>query len=409
MYKKILVFAVLSSYIFADALPSIIEKSINNKLIDASISNIDASKLDYESLSSSYMPSLTLNTGYVNSSHESASISKDGINASMKIRYNLYDGNKKKNSFEAFESKIKSQNLNLEDQKNRISLEVVRQYFTYLSLFEQKKAKAKEIEQLVIQYKNKKNFFQTGTVAIDEVEKISSRLEHANVLLQEFELNMQTILHFLEYTTGEKINIEMGSRIKNINKEESKMRADVKALEYDLKSIKSSANANKSAIYPQVNLDNTYSYYDSNYNNKGFDINPNNQNVLSLNLSWKLFDFDSTKKAYESNMKRYLSLKSQYEYEKNKLDVDLRLAYKSYEISKIKIRSAQAGLKSANSTYDAVKAKYENFLVDNVAYLEALSEKYESLSLLKSAKYDLEIKKANIIYYSGKNLKDFIN
>ena len=409
MFKKILLIGLISSYVFSDTLPMLIEKSQKNKLIQSSYTSIDATKLDYESLSRSYMPSLTLGGGYMNSSHESASTANNGVNASLKIRYNLYDGNKKENSFNALKSKVKSQNLSLENQKNRIALEVINQYFTYLSLFEQKKAKEKEIEQLDIQYKNKKNFFNAGTLAIDEVEKISYRLENANVLLQELELNMQTILHFLEYTTGEKVSINSGSKIKTIANKDTSLRSDIKALEYDLASIKSNAKAKKSAIYPQVNLDNTYSYSDSNFNNKNFDINPDSQNVLALNLSWKLFDFDSSKKEYEANMKRYLALKSQYEYEKNKLNVDLKLAYKAYEISKIKIKSTQAGLKSANSTYKAIKAKYDNFLVNNVTFLEALSEKYEAIGFLESAKYDLEIKKANIIYYSGKDLVDFID
>jgi len=108
-------------------------------------------------------------------------------------------------------------------------------------------------------------------------------------------------------------------------------------------------------------------------------------------------------------MKRYLALKSQYKYEKNAMDVDLKLAYKSYSIAKMKIKSARASLKSANTTFDAVEAKYQNSLIDNVAYLEALSEKYNALSVLKSTLYDLEVKRANIIYHSGKDLINYIN
>jgi outer membrane protein TolC len=132
------------------------------------------------------------------------------------------------------------------------------------------------------------------------------------------------------------------------------------------------------------------------------------QNIISLNLSWKIFDFGSTTKAYESAYRRYLALKSQYEYEKNKASVDLKLAYKSYNIGKLKISSAQAGLRAAESAYESIKAKFQNGLVDNVAYLEALSERSNAQSALETALYDLEIKKANIIYHSGKNLQEYI-
>ena len=101
-------------------------------------------------------------------------------------------------------------------------------------------------------------------------------------------------------------------------------------------------------------------------------------------------------------------LKSEFEYEKNKADVDLKLANRAYEIGKLKIESAQAGLNAANSAYKTIKAKYEAGLIDNVAYLSALTDKYSAQSALKVALNDLELKKANIIYYSGEKLEEFI-
>ena len=85
-----------------------------------------------------------------------------------------------------------------------------------------------------------------------------------------------------------------------------------------------------------------------------------------------------------------MSSKSKYEYEKNKADVDLQLAIKSYEISKLKIKSSQANLKAATTAYEIIKTKYENGLVDNVSYLTSLSEKFSALSQLKTSQNDLE-------------------
>jgi len=125
-------------------------------------------------------------------------------------------------------------------------------------------------------------------------------------------------------------------------------------------------------------------------------------------LKWNIFSFGETKYKYESKYKDYLSLKSQLEYEKNKANVDLELAIKSYEISKLKIKSSEANLKAATTTYDVIKSKYQNGLIDNVAFLESLSEKFTALSQLKTSQNDLEIKKAKIIYYSGKKLEEYI-
>lgn len=408
MIKKILLVSVFASIALSNTLPSLLEKAINNKIVEASKNQLDASKLDYKSLKNSYLPSIHLNSNYSNTSNETPSTANSSFNSSLKLQYNIYDGGRKNNTYDSFESKIKMQDSNLNDLKNKIALDIVTLYFNYLSYVETYKVKVQEIKQLQTQYEKQKRFFETETIAIDEVEKILSRLENANVQLQEIELQKQTILHNLEYIIGEKVNINNGSKVSELSSSKAKLRADIQALEYEMQSVKSDAKASKSSLYPQVNIDNTMSYYDNNFDNKAYDPNVDTQNTLMLNLSWKLFDFGSTQKTYEANIKRYQALKSQYEYEKNKMNVDLRLAYKSYNISKMKIKSANASLKSANSTFDAIEAKYQNSLVDNVAFLEALSEKYDAISTLKNVLYELEIKKANIIYYSGKNIIDYV-
>ena len=147
---------------------------------------------------------------------------------------------------------------------------------------------------------------------------------------------------------------------------------------------------------------------DINYDNNTYRYPYDSQNVASANLSWNIFSFGETKYKHESKFKDYLSSKSKLEYEKNKASVDLKLALKAYEIGKSKIKSAQANLKAASSAYDVIKSKFENGLVDNVAYLQSLSEKYNAISQLNTSINDLEIKKANIIYQSGKKLQEYI-
>lgn len=408
MVKKIVVSTLLASSLLANNLDFLVQNAIENRLVEASKNSLEASKLEYESVKNSYKPNLFLNSRYSNVDNESFSVAKNSLTSSLSLNYSLYDGGKKQNSFDALKSNIKNKDLNLKDLKNQISLNVISLYFNFLSLNEAKKAKIQEVKQLKSQYKKLEKFYETGTIAIDELEKILSRLENANVSIQEIELDKQTILHNLEYIVGEKVDILSGGNIKNLSDKNSKLRADIKALEYQIKSAKSNAKIVKSSNYPQLSFNNTFTHKENDFDNKLYDSKVDNQNVLSLNLSWKLYDFKAVDKSYESAMKKYLALKSQYEYEKNRMDVDLRLAYKSYNIAKLKIKSAQASLKSANATFRAIKDKYENNLVDNVAFLEALSEKSNALSILKRSQNDLQIKRANIIYHSGYDLKDFI-
>ena len=219
---------------------------------------------------------------------------------------------------------------------------------------------------------------------------------------------MLTILHNLEYITGEKVSIDAGSNVKELeNQAQSDSRFDLKSMEYNLDSKLSKAKSEKSANLPTITLDSTYTYYDKNYDGN-YSSAPDKQNILSANLKWNLFSFGETKYKYESKYKEYLSSKSKYEYEKNRANVDLQLALKSYDIAKLKIKSSEANLKAANLTYDVIKSKYENGLIDNVAFLESLSEKFTALSQLKTSLNELEIKKAKILYYSGKKLGEYI-
>ncbi|QFR50414.1 TolC family protein [Sulfurimonas lithotrophica] len=409
--KKLYLICVIPSFVFAHTLNELVEMSFNNKLIESSKMNIESTQYEYESVKAKYLPQLSLGAKYQLTNKETSSVA-DNINVLYaEVDYNIYDGGKRENTFDSYESDILSAKENLSDLKNKIALEVVNYYYSYMSLSSQKEAKLKHIEQLQAQHQRLQKFLEAGKVTNDEVDKIVSRVQSANVNLHEIELNIQTILHNLEYLVGKKVSVTGTSKIEEyIEQEDNGIRSDLKALKLDTESLLYKAKAQKSDYFPSLNINDTYYRYDLNYKTLTYNglSDEYTQNLISLNLSWNIFGFGTTKKAYESAYKKYTALKSKFEYEKNKASVDLKLAKKALEIGKLKILSAEAALKAADSTYVTIKNKYQNGLVDNVAYLEALSEKYSAISQLKDATYDLEIKKTNIIYHSGKNIEEYI-
>ena len=408
--KKLYFIFLVPLFLSAQNLEELVNLSIQNKLVDSSQKSLDSIKDEYKSIKSGYMPSLDVGANHSITDKETTSVPKNSSKTYASISYELYDGGKKSDIYNSYESNIKSSEKSLEALKNDISLNVVTYYYNYLSYISQKEAKEKEIEQLDSELTRLSRFLDAGTTTEDEVQKIISRLESSKVTLQELELEILTILHNLEYITGEKVTISAGSNVKELeNNAQNDLRFDLKSLEYDVEAKLANSKSEKSGYLPTVTLDNTYSYYDSNFDNKAYESNTiDHQNIASANLKWNIFSFGETKYKYESKYKDYLSLKSQLEYEKNKANVDLELAIKSYEISKLKIKSSEANLKAATTTYDVIKSKYQNGLIDNVAFLESLSEKFTALSQLKTSQNDLEIKKAKILYYSGKKLEEYI-
>ncbi len=406
--KKLYFIFLTPLFLYSQNLEELVNLSIQNKLVDSSIQNLDSIKDEYRSVKSSYLPSLDVGAGHSITDNETASLAKNSSKAYASLNYVLYDGGKKSDIYDSYESTIKSADESVLALKNEIALNVINYYYDYLSNISKKEAKIKEIEQLDSQLQRLSRFLDAGTTTEDEVQKIISRLENAKVVLQEIELNMQTIVHNLEYITGQEVNIQSGSSISEFkNDNEKDLRFDLKSIEFDLQTKLANSRSEKSAYLPTITLDNTYTYYDNNYEGN-YSNDLEHQNILSANLKWNLFSFGKTKYKYESKYKEYLSEKSKFEYEKNKADTDLKLALKAYDISKLKIKSAEANVKAADATFDVIKSKYENGLIDNVAFLESLSEKSDALSQLKTSQNELEIKKANIIYHSGKKLQEYI-
>ena len=397
-------------FLYSQNLEELVNLTIENRLVESSKQNLDALKDEYKSVQRGYLPKLDAGASYSINEHEYQNAPKKQANAYGSINYMLYDGGKKYDIYDGYETNIKSGEKSLDALKNNLSLTVIQYYFDYLSLEAKKDAKQKEIEQLTAQEDRIGRFYNAGTTTEDELQKIVSRLQNAIVELQEIELNIITITHNLEYITGTQVSITDGSKLEDINNLIQKSpRFDIQALDLSTQSKQSVAQAQKSGYYPTITLDNTFNYYDNNYDRKINDTDINNhQNVASANMKWNLFSFGQTKYQYESKQKEYLASRSNFEYEKNKADVDLQLALKSYNIAKAKIKSTEATLKAAQSAYEIIKSKFENGLIDNVAFLQSLTEKYDAISQHKKAINDLEVKKATIIYHSGEKLQEYI-
>ena len=408
--KKIYFTFLVPIFLYSQNLEELVNLTIENRLVESSKQNLDALKDEYKSVQRGYLPKLDAGASYSINEHEYPNNPKKRANAYGSINYMLYDGGKKYDIYDGYETNIKSGEKSLDALKNNLSLTVIQYYFDYLSLEAKKDAKQKEIEQLTAQEDRIGRFYNAGTTTEDELQKIVSRLQNAIVELQEIELNIITITHNLEYITGTQVSIKDGSKLQDINNLIQKNpRFDIQALDFVTQSKQSVAQAQKSGYYPTVTLDNTFNYYDNYYDRKINDTDINNhQNIASANMKWNLFSFGQTKYQYESKQKEYLASRSNFEYEKNKADVDLQLALKSYNIAKAKIKSTEATLKAAQSAYEIIKSKFENGLIDNVAFLQSLTEKYDAISQHKKAINDLEVKKATIIYHSGEKLQEYI-
>lgn len=408
--RKIIFIVSMPIFLYSYTLQELVELSHKNRLVESSSYNLNSKQSSYESIKSSYLPRVEIGLNYQNAAKEVATIPQNSLKGSASLKYTLYDGGKKEELYNRYLTNIDASKKSIEALKNDISLEVVKIYYDYLSLLADKEATKGVISQLNAEYERLKNFFEVGSVTKDEVDKIDSRVKNAILNLHEIDLNIQKALHSLEYyTMQENITIDSGSNVK-YRDEDVDTRADIKAMELDTTSILYEAQSIKSANLPTLSFDNTLShteyYFDDKSKQSSFLVNT--QNIALLNLSWNVFDFDATTKNYESKYYEYLSKKSTLEYVKHKATVDYRLAKKSLEIALLKIDASKSTLDAAEATYNLVKVRYENGVIDNVAYLQSLSEMYDAKRAYHRALYDVELKRAELVYFSGKDIKEYL-
>lgn len=401
----------LPLFLYSYTLDELLELSHKNRVIESAEHILTSKERLYESTKSSYLPTIDIGGSYQNAHKETASTAQNALKFQASLKYTLYDGGKKDSLYNQLESSIESSKSSIEATKNSISLDIARLYFEYFALEADRIATTQEIEQLKEELKRVEFFYEAGSVTKDEVVKIDSRVKNAFVSLQEIELKSQKIMHTLEYYTSKRVeNIDGNATLKLPKEQSETLRADIKALEYEATSMLHEANIKKSQNMPIVYLDDTWSYNDYYFDNKALEsaFLVENQNIAMVNVSWNVFDFGSRTKAYESKLQEYLSKKSTIEYEKSRADVDYRFAKKSLAIAQAKVESTKVASEAASLAYELIKFKYQNKTIDNVAYLLALSEKFSAQRDAQRALYEQEIKKAELIYFSGKDIKEFL-
>lgn len=409
--RKIALLCSMPLFLYSYNLKELVELSHQNRLVESSKYNIQSQQKSYESTKDSYLPRVDLVASYLNATKESQTTAQNTLRGSASLKYTIYDGGKRGDLYSLKSLKVDSSKNSLEALKNDLSLQIARLYFEYESLKSDKDATGAQIKQLEAELERLKNFYEVGSATKDELDKIDSRVKNAILNLHEIELNILKIEHAFEYyVLKDSVSIDDGSTIKYVSDEHFEQRVDITSMEQDIESIKYDALSKKSLNYPTLFFDDTLAhnkyYFDDKTKESNFLIKT--QNIASLNLSWNILDFGATTNDYEAKYAEYMSKKANLEHEKHKASVDYKLAKKSLDIAMQKIEASQATLEAAKETYELVKLKFENGVLDNVAYLESLSEVYDATKAYHRALNDAELKKVELIYFSGKNIKEYL-
>ena len=407
--RKLTFLCLFPLFTFAGNLPELLSLAEANKHVEASRYELEAAKEREYATKSGYMPSLSLGANQTYNQEESMLYPDKSRTGSATLSFTIYDGGKREALFDQQQALVKSATFSLSSVQNNVSLNVIYYYYNYISTLASKNSTLQKMEQLEAERYRLEKYLSIGSATADELQKIISTIEQTKVDLLTLDNTLNNISNTLEYLTGKVVNVEAGSTIAfQEGNVENATRFDILALEQSAQSAKAEAQAAKAPHLPTIKIEDTYSRFKYDYANPAWETDADHQNTVQLSMQWKIFDFGSTSASYQAAQKMYLSKNSDLAYEKDKAKASLKSAQNSYTTALAKIEAAKAKLSASEMTYELVKKKFQQGIVNNVTYLDALSDKFNARSQLQTALNEVEYQKAVLLYEMGKEIKGAI-
>lgn len=407
--RKLTLLCLFPLFTFAGNLPELLSLAEANKHVEASRFELEAAKEKEYATKSGYMPSLSLGANQTFNQEENILSPDKSRTGTATLSFTLYDGGKREALFEQQQALVRSATFSLASVQNNNALNVIYYYYNYISTLASKESTLQKMEQLQAERYRLEKYLFVGSATADELQKIISTIEQTKVDLLTLENTLNNISNTLEYLTGQMVTVEAGSTIAfQEGRAEDATRFDILALEQSVESSKAEAQAAKAPHLPTLKIEDTYSQFKNDFSNPAWNSDVDHQNTVQLTMQWKIFDFGSTSATYQAAQKMYLSKNSDLAYEKNKAKASFKSAQNSYKTALAKIEAAKARLSASETTYEYVKKKFQQGIVNNVTYLDALSDKFNAQSQLQTALNEVEYQKAVLLYEMGKEIKGAI-
>jgi len=413
---KILVILVLPLFVFAQShgLKTFINSaSKTNGLIKAKEINIKAKREQVEAAKSAYWPTVDIGADYsLLSPNYLVSPGQVG-SAFASVSVDLYDGGRKDAIVRSRDFEHEASLFEKRAFEKSITLEIVRHYYGIQKLKATINALRERSKELKAQISRVKKFRGAGLSTQEDVDKLVAEYENNNFILENTKLKLETSEENLKLISG----LPAKQLKRNYFKEPKHIRFEtfenIKMLQASANAIGENANAIDAGYLPQVNLSDTYhrSHFDDLVTAPGINGNEfliDHQNKLMVSVNMRVFDNGRMSKESEAVKYQKLSLLSQIEHAKREQRMNFKLARESLKTNRTKLKSSKSALKAAQSTYDVIRQKFEVGLVDNIAFLDALSQKTLAEARYKETVYDYEVRKSIYYYYAGKDPKEFI-
>ncbi len=410
---KVLLGLFVPLYVFAQSygLTTLVENANkSNSLIKAKEISIKAKQKEVDTAKSAYWPTIDIGASQSYISPNSVVNPGEVSAAYAMVSVDLYDGGRKSALLNAKSYEEEAAFFEKSAFEKSITLQIVQYYYGLKKLKATFGALEERSTELKEQIKRIKKFKGAGLSTQEEVDKLQAEYDSNNYTMANTKLEIFSSEKNLQLLSGlpvRKLKRNYFQEPKNV---EFEIFENIKMLQANANAIGENANAINAGYKPQINLSDTYNQYDydDTVSLPGFDLLEDHQNTLKISVNMRIFDNGRMSKESEAVKYQKLALLSEIEYAENEQEMNFHLSQKSLETIRTRLKSAKSALLAATSTYDVLKEKFEVGLIDNIAFLDALTQKTLAQSRYKETLYDYEIGKSIYYYYAGKDPKEFI-
>jgi len=404
----ILIFPLIVSAYNLKSLIELAEKQ--NDLILSKKYTEQSSRQTLKSKKSKYFPTLDGGAFYNKDTQANPLQPSDKYGAFAKVGYDIYDGGKRSYTIKSATSTFNSSKYSTQALKKSLALQITQDFFSIKTLQATLQAREEAQKTLKAQLDRVQSFYEAKMATKDDVDRLQADFDTNNYQMESIKFQILSLKSSLTLKTGVKIDKLETSSFKKYTNSKLIHLDTINSLLEQKKSINYSANTVDSYYYPNIRVEDSYTFYGYAGENEfasSIGANPlDKQNTLLLSLNFRLFDYGELRKTKEALLFNAKALDSQINFQIKEQTINYKLAKAKIETEKIKIKSAKSALKAAKSAFRTIEKKYDAGIVDYVVYLDALTKKTSALALYKESLNSLEFAYGAYYYYSGKNIKE---
>ncbi len=392
------------------SLKTLITHAEHNDLARAKTMNIRSKQREIDAAERAYAPTVDIGLSQTISSpvtrQSPGAVGAAFVRASM----NLFDGGRKAKTIEAKRYEHQAALFEKQAFARSTALGVVRQYFTLKKLRANLSALHQRAHELQAQLDRIRKLKAAGMATASMVDKFKAAYEDNAYRIENTRLGIESSAENLKLLSGLTARHLARNYFVEPRHVAFRVFAGTRAMRAQAAAIGKNAEAIATAYSPQVNA--SYTYNRTAFGDLAPGVPPaslpDHSHKFQLNVGMRVYDGGTIGRKSEAVQYQKLALRAKIRHAIKEQKMNYRLARKRLHTVRAQIHSARTALAAAKSSYRSVKKSFEAGVVDNVTYLDALSQKTMAQARYQATRYDYEIAKAVYYFYAGKNLKRYV-